>query len=472
MALALSLMLLACADPPLDPGAADGGRTGPDATMNTPDGGTGVDAPDTPGNDAPVWRALASRFGFRLGSASARSFESAAVDPDGDPLSFRAIGALPEGVRVSGSEIAYDGAGPIGRADGVRIEASDPTGATAVSGEFSIEVTDSSARVPAITRSVGSEPRDGHDGCIAWQSVFLLNDGRIAALGTGNHAPEQSNAVRCIDPVTTPGETRSYELFPWTQDISPPDMYSGRNRYVSNYDNHPSIYLPIDDKILWAGHGVFDIATSAWTHGDREPLTERWDDFVDASASPNLWAVYNPATAWCEELGVGVFFGASGGGEGSPDQIVTIAKDSGGWHLTRETVEGVEPLASSRNSAVCIGGRFYVTGPTPSGNRFYEIDVATRTLVRTRTAHSTSENYPQLVHDTRRNRLVLIGTGVFLYDLDADRWEDVTPEGWTPLWSAMGVYHPDLDAIFYRGADMGADPWSRCFDWHRMEFLD
>jgi hypothetical protein len=139
---------------------------------------------------------------------------------------------------------------------------------------------------------LATESNTGMSGAIAWESVFKTNDGLIASFGTGNHAPEESNAMRIIDPVTIPGHITTYDMFPWTQS-------GGTNLYVSNYDNHASLYIPTsgtEGVVIWVGHGLFDFSTGAWTYGDRNPLLANpLSNFI--SGTTGLTNYYNPAVA-------------------------------------------------------------------------------------------------------------------------------------------------------------------------------
>lgn len=325
----------------------------------------------------------------------------------------------------------------------------------------------------AVTVEYGlaTESNAGMDGAIQWQSVFLLNDGRIISFGTGNHTGAQSNAVRCIDPVSTPGIVDSYDLFP--MDIG---------SYVSNYDNHPSIYIPSDDVAIWAGHGVFDVGLATWTYGELAPATQTWDEFVDISNFPAMGTVYNPSVAWCSDLDKGIWFGASGGGDGDPNTLVILERQVSGapWKLTPADLgsQGVPDLLGySRNSAVCVGTTLYLivhthTGglePTINGTIFYKIDVATATVLATLTAptRDASDYYWQLIHDSDRGKLVLIGIRIQEYSIVDDEWTDRTPVGWPGYTSPMGVYHPGQGCIYFRGIKVGGSGLDH-FEWHRL----
>jgi hypothetical protein len=326
---------------------------------------------------------------------------------------------------------------------------------------------------PTVTYRVAVESNAGMDGGIAWQSVYLLNNGKIASFGTGNHVPDQSNAMRIIDPVSSAGSVTSYNQFPHTQS-------GGSNLYVSNYDNHPSIYIPSENKAIWVNHGVFDFASGQWTYGDRPPLTQGWKDFLDDSAAP-MSGVYNPAVAWCSTLNKGVWFGNSAGGFGQDFDVLTLVEKSAAgaakpWKTTATDMgsQSVAGLWYARNTAVCIGDYLYVGGPKAAGggNAFYKIHIPTKTRTATLAPYPVvaNEYFPQMVYDSARNHIVVLGIKVFDYNLSSDSWMDVTPSGWPGYRSPMGVYHPQLNAIYFRGSPANAGAYVENFEWHKMSF--
>ncbi|MBK9322950.1 MAG: hypothetical protein IPM97_08405 [Bdellovibrionaceae bacterium] len=351
---------------------------------------------------------------------------------------------------------------------------------TVIGGE--VPVTASS--IPTVTYRMAKEPNDGHNGGVSWESVFLLNNGTIASFGTGNHLPEQSNAMNIIDPVSTPGSVKVSVAFPWTQSNSPRDQYNGRNLYVSNYDNHPTIYIPSENKAVWAGHGVFDFNVNQWTYGDRAPLTKTWSQFVK-DANPSQETAFNPSVGWCKDLDKGVWFGNSGGGYGrSVNDLTLIERTPSGsatpWKLSVYNMgsQGISGIDRSRNSSVCIGEYFYLGARVSEGSTttiFYKIHIPTMKVTAKLQPIPTSGwgYFPQLVHDTKRNRLVFLGSKIMIYSLSTDTWSDVTPSGWVNYEHINGVYQPTVDAIFFRGIPVNSnDTLTTGFEWHRIKFND
>jgi hypothetical protein len=175
-----------------------------------------------------------------------------------------------------------------------------------------------------------------------------------------------------------------------------------------------------------------------------------------------------------------VWFGASAGGGVNYNDLRMIEKTGGtpAWKVNTYSVSGIASnIWYARNSAVVIGDNLYVGGPRTSGgsNAFYKINLTSKTVAATLTAWpiQSNEYFPQMVHDTRRNKLVLFGIKVFEYDLSTESpsqtWVNVTPSGWPGYQSPMGVYHPANDAIYFRGAKVGGT-MSDGFQWHMMKF--
>lgn len=344
-------------------------------------------------------------------------------------------------------------------------------------------VQDGGDGLPTVTYDLATEPNgfaNGHDGNIAWQSVFLMNDGRVASFGTGNHAPDQTNAMKAFNPVTEAVDT----IFPWTQDEDPPRWTEqspgnhGNDLYVSNYDNHPSIYIPSENKAVWFGNGVFDFAEESWTYGDRSPNTDAYDDFVAELGTP-LGSIYNPVVGWCSALDCGVFYGASDGGSGSPTNLILLERQAGspGWKLTATDMsgQGCAAIHLARNNGAVIGEYFYFGGKKQSDESlvFYKVHILTKTLTETLMPWSaeSGEHFPQLVYDSARQKLVLLGIKVQEYDLADDEWTDKTPIGWVGYIHAMGIYHPDDNCIYFRGWPSDEPGTTvESFRWHKMVF--
>lgn len=337
-----------------------------------------------------------------------------------------------------------------------------------------------------VTYDLATEDSEGHGGGIAWQSVFLLNDGRICSFGTGDHGFESSNAMRIIDPVSVPGSVSASVLWPWTQDIDPPDAVTGVNRYVRNHDNHASIYIPSENKVVWAGHGVFDFGagTPIWTYGDRTPNTDTWDDFIDISEIPLAANIYNPATVWCPQLNKGVWFGNSAGGGGQAYTQLCLIEPTGGspaWRLNAVTIPGAQGVMRSRNESWVVGKYLYLGGnewvgdDNTTGPAFLQkIDLESLTLVDdlSPATRDADEDFPQTVYDSARQRSIRIGIRLQEYSLATDTWTDITPVGWPGYTHPMGVYHPTMNATYFRGIPVGSGVGvvPEKFKWHRMKW--
>jgi hypothetical protein len=347
-------------------------------------------------------------------------------------------------------------------------------------GPFSVTsstTTQAGGTPPGLVLNVATEPSNGTDGACQWQSAFLGNDGRIFVWGTGNHVFEQSNSMRCIDPVTTPGSVLSYDIFPHTQS-------GGNNLYVSNHDNHPTTYIPSENKGIWFGHGVFDFddGVESWVYGDRSPNTQTVANFIDMSAHPNFGGVYNPANAWCSALDMGAFYGVDGGGNGNPVNacLTTLERNSAGnWRLvvTSMTGQSMANVCDQRNSAVCVGPFMYMQGTianesgVPTGGLVhYKVDLRTKTRVATLAACPDIGGFPQWVYDSARNKIVALGNAVYEYDFTTNAWTNVTPSNYPAIvHHVRGVYHPTLNAIYFTGTGASFDAPVN-FKWHKLTF--
>lgn len=340
-----------------------------------------------------------------------------------------------------------------------------------------------------LTLNVATEDSNGMDGHIAWQTAFLGNDGRIISCGTGNHQPDQNNGVRYIDPVTVPGSVSTGYIWPWTQVAQPPFWVDGQNngvnRYHTNYDNTAMIYSPSDNKLFYAGRGIFDFAQNTWTYGDRSPNTLGFSDYIDTTAVSLIGGVFNPATAWCTALDLGIWAGASAGGSGQlNDRICVIERNPGQtkpWKLSQFTIPGWAGCNHSRNESVFVGKYLYLGGNLFTGNDLVDgaaflmkIDMETRTKVADLTpANRGNEEFAQSVYDSDRQKIVRIGEKLLEYDIASNVWSDITPSNWPVggYWYPNGVYHPTQRAIYFRGVPGGnVGLFTANFRWHKITF--
>lgn len=318
---------------------------------------------------------------------------------------------------------------------------------------------------------------DQTNGAIAWQSVFLLNDGRIASFGSGWHAAgNDPNSMRVFGPADETCST----IFPWAQVSSPPSL-SGTNRYVSTYDNHPSIYIPDDNKVVWAGHGVFDFGLAQWTYGDRSPLTSLWTAYIyDPRGAAGEATTYNPVVGWCSDLHKGAWLGAGGGGYGVYDTEIAVLSTHTGppWKITYTDLaaQGYSAIGgSARNGGACVGNYFYAAGKkTSTGTTvLYKIDLsgASPVLSATLTGYNDAagEGFPQIAYDSRRNKLVLIGRTVQEYTFATDTWADVTPGDWPGYTHVMGAFSSAKGKFYFRGIKAGGTSLDS-FWWHSLDF--
>ncbi len=88
---------------------------------------------------------------------------------------------------------------------------------------------------------------------------------------------------------------------------------------------------------------------------------------------------------------------------------------------------------------------------------------------------ATRTNYPQLVYDSAKNRLVLLGRTVWTYDIASNTWTNLTPSNWVPRDQVMGAYDRVNDAIYFRGMIISATGSSikqDAYTWRKLQFPD
>jgi hypothetical protein len=346
-------------------------------------------------------------------------------------------------------------------------------------------------------RGVGAvkSPEPGSNQPPAYESVHLMEDDRIAEIGwIGIHALEYSNEVKAFNPGTGTME----QITPWEKQLSasdptpmvPPLRTSGVNRYHNTYDNHPSFYFRSLGVLGWMGHGIIDVKNKQHLAGSRAPAPRNYftQPYIMGNRSLAEGKIYNPAYAQCPVIDAVVFYGASAGGigdkqglnilrrSGNPDAPLAISTHS-------LAASGIPPMERARNTAVCIGSKFYVgggtlraaDGSTVLNHQLWEIDLVKLTAVKISDNFGLGvwDTFPQLVHDTRRNRLVLLGVKATTFDLARRQWAELKVQGWPTggYKHVGGAYVASRDAIYFRGTPndyKAGDP--RPWQWNRIQF--
>ncbi len=386
-------------------------------------------------------------------------------------------GSFPRSISGLTGSTAYD----------TRCRATDNAGNVGSFSATSSATTSASSSGLTITLNMATESAAGTDSVVAWESAFMLNDGRVCSFGAGNHNNEFTNAVRILDPVQSPGSLVYTEDFPHT--YTPPIFSAGSNRWTTTHDNHPSCYMPSENKMVKFGHGIFEFTGKTWFRGNRSPSTQLNTTWIDQSAHPNFGAVYNPAYAWCDALDIGCFYGVDGGGAGNPvtSCLTTLERSPSGsaqpWRLvvTSLASQGIPNLCDARNTAVCIGPYYYFGGTeanadgVPSGPlRFYKLDLRTKTLVSTLTAWPSNGSFPQLIYNPDTNKLYLFGTGLYEYNFSSDTWTNVTPSnypvngGGSPFEFLRACYQRDRKEAYFSGGGFFGATYN--WKWHRLTF--
>lgn len=294
---------------------------------------------------------------------------------------------------------------------------------------------------------------------MAWSSARMDKRGHIIFNAGNSHGDDATkiNSLRVfrpverdivtVSPVTSP--CRFAPVPAWCATvpggIGPP-----------NTDNHTAFYSPRLD-------AYFNLDANAIYRFDANGVSGQWtlslDDVVAGLATrPHL---QNSAAAWCDALDTGVAAGGDDWGDFSP-YLYKVQPNPAGpqpYTLTRTLLSSVPAIGiGARNHAVCVGTTFYfgvgrirdALGNAVPYQGFHKVDL--NTLQATRLADCPLYiEYGQLTHDTKRNKLVMVGGGsVLSFDLATETWrtDGVTMDAWVHL---VGAYDAATDAHYYRG---------------------
>jgi hypothetical protein len=158
--------------------------------------------------------------------------------------------------------------------------------------------------------------------------------------------------------------------------------------------------------------------------------------------------------------------------EGQP--AMPLGMTYGQSYVVRDaTADSFRIAHTNGGAAMTVVDKSPIRGSRPQYN-MWSIDLSDRRVERVSSewGMGLNDHYPQLVADTTRNRLVLIGKKVSAFDPVTKKWSDIPVEGWPPggFKSAVGAYSAHQDAVFFRGTPTlghGAQvPWQ----WNSITF--
>jgi hypothetical protein len=126
-----------------------------------------------------------------------------------------------------------------------------------------------------------------------WQSAFTTNDGTLLDWGTSDHGVHQDNSVREYDPLTKT-QTRVFarQNYGTYAGVSPalnpggPAFPAGAIP-VTQYDNHPYIYVPRLNSLVILSRGQYRRANNDWPYANRSELRS---ETVTASSGAPLYS--------------------------------------------------------------------------------------------------------------------------------------------------------------------------------------
>ena len=359
---------------------------------------------------------------------------------------------------------------------------------------------------------------EGFESARAFDDIQVRN-GMLIEQGGNNHSYENNNGIRYYDPATnTAGYIEPWlKSAPFIQGSSDPNTillglwpngYVMKNQYIYTHDNNHQMWLPSVDKLvdLSGTGGIYDFATSQWTHGGAPPFVDqptyvnssgvvtspgvRIDPNTDKTAYIDMDAVaisawgsgqqfYDGFRAYVPDLTMGIWIG---GGTGGGGYYIGVLKENPAYPETSTkpwiarcmgALEGVFPFrAWSRtisNGVVFDVTKIFIGGGLTRNHSetnydCYVIDVAPCKTMQLPTVLShysgVLSGFPvdmgmcHWVLDTTRNRVIKVGRKVLAWSLDTEGpWVDISPSDWGYgfAWT-KAMYYAAHDRIYFKGS--------------------
>jgi len=282
-----------------------------------------------------------------------------------------------------------------------------------------------------------------------WQSAFTTKDGTLIEWGTGDHQLTSDNGVREFDPATG---VQSY-VYP----------NNSGTRDQQQYDNLHYFYIPRIDSLVIPSRGQYHRASRSWLIGNLQtngrsvvgtgandlfnPIVSFWVDGYKSS--------YNAHQAWSASQDCGVCISGGLGGDSAARQKMWIIAPSTAFGSMAQpyviyertmpaTAGGAAAHKQNGRDGCCFAGEYvYWVGGQESNS-----STMTSHFFRMRiTPHLTSTNATLAIerlpdapaafsmgllrYDPYSNALLCITSqGVFLFDIAAWSWANVTPQGY------------------------------------------
>jgi hypothetical protein len=300
---------------------------------------------------------------------------------------------------------------------------------------------------------------------MAWNSVWLTRSGRTVEgnvdRSTGIPVIDTDNSIRWFDPrMRTHGR--------WFDS-------NGSTSQWHSYENRIDLYWESRDWWISMGAAIFDLGAGAFVAGNIAGMGQPPEFWTQVTIAPPMAEVQNAFTAgWysgaafaCPSLDVVGWLG--GGRQIVPvDLFVVLRADPGGPRPIALDAQPVPrpalPIAGIRH-AVCVGSSVYVGGghlerEDQPNTGFWRIDLTLGDrvgAVATELAPWPADmNFPYVGYDPDLGHIVVIGDGIYVYDIATDEWTgDLAPDDWDARWPnlgrVMGFFEPTEGLFYFRG---------------------
>ena len=300
-----------------------------------------------------------------------------------------------------------------------------------------------------------------------WWSMRAVSDTQIQLWGGNSHDPSGDNSIRRYDVVTDSWkiihpDVGDYFRNRQTTDIWEPKAYAQWGNpepayILDNRDNHIQLYIPDRNEMLIYGvpagniswGGVYNLGSEQWTHMWRREADWGSQGYFEPYSVPKnnenyAWAM-NAAHVWVDpdgpggDVGMGLVFGGARFSSDTSSLFRIISSNSSDYVFRLDKIKGgataPPPTGNNRNGAVAVGRCAYFFGGRVRGKG------SSKAVWRYNTANGRWQQMADMPlasqwnaasFDYATNRVVVL-TGsnplhVLVYDLEADRWSDITSE--------------------------------------------
>lgn len=318
-----------------------------------------------------------------------------------------------------------------------------------------------------------------------WFSIRTVDSEHIMPWGGNSHSSQGNNSIRLYDVRTNkwriihPNVGSHYDKATMTWDQKAKEMTCPKDpahcKIVTNRDNHIQWYIPDRQEMLIMGKpagdvmygGVYSLKSQRWTVAWKRYSDVGSQGYLKPPAGLNKaysWG-YNAAQAWVDadgpggSPGVGIEYGGNiyGSAKDSMWKITPSKDHKYVFDLTHTTGNKPGALSHNRNGAIAAGSCFYMFGGAHSNksasDEVWRYNVKNDKWKRMAPMPRKAMWNAAAFDPATNTAVVVTGTAephVYLYNLEADTWQDITQQVPMP-----GVSQPAIAHAYGRYVVMG-----------------